>query len=195
METKYPIKTFDVTNCMCNVQAFRVNTITFNNGLFGSQSTQTYHNPTLQNHTITLYSHNTCKYINSRTILVTRNTLTKQLYIISETRPNLVKNTPPPPPPATARGHHPSCGSLLHRQREVAIPGPLPVAWFVYNTSSPTTISEYIDTIVRSLHYPPPPPSSSILDAVPAANDDPSDQSNISGDRRPREQSDNIRQQ
>ena len=104
-----------------------------------------------------LNSDNTRNYINSRTILVNLNTITKRLYLILKTRllssrihARLTNPHPPlPPQEATTRQ---AAVSYDDNVRLLCNPIPLSLACFAYNTQSPATISEYIHTIVWSLH-------------------------------------------
>ena len=110
---------------------------------------------TFESHNNPLYSDNTRNYINSQTILQNRNTITKQLYITFEIRllssriHVRLTNSPLPPQEATTR---PAAVSYDGNVRLLCNPGPLSATCFACNTQSPTTISEYIHTIVRSLH-------------------------------------------
>ena len=100
--------------------------------------TQSY---TLESHNNTLNSNNTRNYINSRTILVNLNTMTRLLSSRIHAR---LTNSPLPPQEATTRQ---AAVSYDDNTRLICNPGPLSVACFAYNTQSPTIISEYIRAI------------------------------------------------
>ena len=121
----------------------------------------------MKSHNNSLNCNNSRNYINSRNKLVNLNTITKRLYLIFKTRllPSRIHARLTNSPPATARGHHPSGGSLPRRHHEVARRPRTTVCDLLrvqYLIPVPITISEVHTLICTVATLPPPLPSTNV---------------------------------